>query len=304
VSFSKRAKSEMCRSFPAKKCCLSAELYGILLFANTFSDKEIKINTESRDVAKRISALFKRVMDIDITRDGKVTKKSERTIISVLDAEVCRKVLSFFGYEKRDIVLHLNMGAIDETCCRAAFLRGAFLSGGAVTDPEKKYHLELITSHQSLSREVMALLLDMDFSPGTTMRKGNYLIYFKDSSAIEDFLTGIGAPVAAMALMQAKVEKGMRSAINRKVNCETANIDKMASAAAEQVRAIQNLKKSKRIDSLTESLKETARLRMKYPDIPLSELAGKFDPPISKPGLNHRLKKLIEIANETNGAEK
>ncbi len=138
----------------------------------------------------------------------------------------------------RDVTLHVNYGMLEEDEERLAFLRGAFLSGGSVTDPAKRYHLELTTSHYKVSRETCALLLDAGFSPKETTRGGNSILYFKQSDMIEDFLTAIGAPVCAMGVMEAKVEKDLRNGINRRVNCETANLTKVVDASIEQVAAI------------------------------------------------------------------
>jgi DNA-binding protein WhiA len=165
-----------------------------------------------------------------------------------------------------------------------------------VTDPEKGYHLEFITSHFSVSRELTALFLDMGFFPKAATRKSNYGTYFKQSEYIEDLLTTIGAPLAAMEVMNAKVEKNLRGSINRKVNCDAANLDKTVDAAQEQIAAIRALKLSSRLDGLSDKLREAARLRMEHPELTLSQLAELCDPPVTKSCLNHRLRKLVELS--------
>jgi DNA-binding protein WhiA len=160
------------------------------------------------------------------------------------------------------------------------------------------YHLELITRHYNLSREVMALLLDMGFAPKMTVRKSNYMIYFKDSESIEDFLTKCGAPLSAIAVMEAKVEKELRNRVNRRVNCETANLSKTVDAAQRQIAAIERLLESGGFDSLQDKLKEAALLRMEYPEAALGELTAAAQFKVSRSGLNHRLAKLVEMGEE------
>ena len=138
---------------------------------------------------------------------------------------------------------HVNFGVLEEDCCRASFIRGAFLAGGSVTDPEKRYHLELATPHHSVSRETYSVLLDMGFSPREAERGGNSLLYFKQADAIADFFTTIGASNTALGIMTAKVEKDMRNTITRRVNCDSANADKVVNAAQEQLEAIRYIVK-------------------------------------------------------------
>ena len=181
---------------------------------------------------------------------------------------------------------------------RLAFLRGAFLSGGSVTDPAKRYHLELTTSHYKVSRETCALLLDAGFSPKETTRGGNSILYFKQSDMIDDFLTAIGAPVCAMGVMEAKVEKDIRNGINRRVNCDAANVDKAVAASREQVEALTRLTDAGIVATLPVKLQEVAVARLLQPELSLSELAETFDPPLTKSCLNHRMRKLMELAGK------
>ena len=200
---------------------------------------------------------------------------------------------------EQNLALHINFGLLEEECCRASFLRGVFFAGGSVTDPAKRYHLELTTSHYKVSRETCALLLDAGFSPKETTRGGNSILYFKQSDMIEDFLTAIGAPVCAMGVMEAKVEKDLRNGINRRVNCETANLTKVVDASIEQVAAIRKLQKQGRLKELPPKLRETAKLRLDNPEATLQELAAMQDPPVSKSAMNHRMRKLVALADES-----
>ena len=183
-------------------------------------------------------------------------------------------------------------------CCRASFLRGAFLAGGSVTDPLKRYHLELATPHLQAGREVEALLRDMGYEPKNVQRQGNGVTYFKQSDHIEELLTRIGAPAAAMEVMAAKVEKEMRNTVNRRVNCDAANVDKAVTASREQVEALTRLTDAGIVTTLPVKLQEVAVARLLQPELSLSELAETFDPPLTKSCLNHRMRKLMELAGK------
>ena len=293
MSFSADVKQELCRAPMSRKCCAQAEAYGILLYCNTFSSGEIRIITESDALAQRLPSLFKKAFQVSFDRlpDGE-----GKHIFLINDPEKLAAVQQVFGGDKRALALHINFGVLEENCCRISFLRGAFLSGGSVTDPQKGYHLELSTSHQSVSREMVALMRDLELEPKDAPRKGNAVIYFKQSDRIEDFLTSIGAPISAMEVMNAKLEKDLRGSVNRRVNCDAANLDKAVEAAQGQIEAIRILEENGILATLPEKLQEVARLRQEHPADTLVQLAGRCDPPITKSALNHRLRKLIEMS--------
>ena len=295
MSFSTEVKNELCRVSMQRACCTRAEVYGALLHASVFSHKEIRLSAENMTVVRRLQALLQRAFFVEC-EPQKAGRKQQ--LVLTEPAQIGR-VFDALGYDcKSHITYHINRNLLEEDCCIASFLRGAFLMGGTVAGPDKKSHLELKTTHQSLSGEETSLMLDLGLSPKQARRGSAYLLYFKDSASAEDFLTRIGAPHAAMELMQAKVEKNLRNTINRRVNCETANMMKAADASARQIAAIQALIDSRGEDPFPGNLWETVRLRLEYPTDSLSELALRFDPPISKPGLSHRLKKIIELAEK------
>lgn len=298
MSFSSEARFELCRQPLNKKCCTAAEIYGILLYCNTFSASEIRIVTESHPFAQRVEKLFERSFSWrPETRAGQAGES--KTVITISDRKRIDEVFERFGYDgERILAHHINLGVLENDCCKAAFVRGAFLAGGSVTDPMKNYHLELITSHFNVSNEIVPLLFDMGFSPRNSRRGGNYVTYFKQSEAIEDLLTTLGAPVAAMELMNAKVEKDMRNSINRKVNCDTANVGKTVNAAQAQIEAIRALEKVGVLQTLGDKLVRTAELRLNNPEASIAELAQMFDPPVTKSCLNHRLRKIMESVNK------
>ncbi len=297
MSFSSEVKSELCCSAISRACCARAEAYGILLCCNTFTTREIRIITESEALAQRLPKLLAKAFDMEFDRVP--SPEEQKFIFQILDDEKLGRIINALGYDPhQSSVLHINFGLLEDECCRSAFLRGVFLSGGSITDPAKHYHLELATSHAQASRELQALLTDMGHRPRQVMRGGYQVTYFKNSDQIEDFLTVVGAPLSAMELMNTKVEKDLRNDVNRRVNCEAANLDKAVDAAQEQLEAIRILYELDRVESLPDKLKETIILRETYPELTLSQLAAEFDPPLTKSCLNHRLRKLVELSKQ------
>ncbi len=297
MSFCAQVKQELCKLPPSRSCCAVAESYGVLLFCNTFSPRSVRIVTESRDFAQRLPRLFQKAFGL--TFDQMPESDQGKQIFTVDDARKIRHIYDVFGLEAAtNVALQVNLGILEEDCCRAAFLRGAFMAGGSVTDPEKRYHLELATSHLRVSREVRTLMDEMGFAPKCIDRAGSHVLYFKQSDLIEDFLTTLGAPVCAMGVMEAKVEKDLRNGVNRRVNCETANLGKAVDAAQEQLAAIRRLEERGLFQDLPDKLRQTAQLRRENPEATLLELAQSMDPPVSKSAINHRMRKLIELSKQ------
>lgn len=292
MSFSSEAKAELCQQRPDRKCCALAESYGVLLYCNTFSAREIRIITASSHFAQRLPRLFRRAFNLGF--DSLPSSAAGKQSFSVTDPEKLALIFRSFGAEiDSTLSHHINFGVIEEDCCRSSFIRGAFLAGGSVTDPEKRYHLELATPHHSVSREAFSVLLDLGFSPKGTQRGGNSLLYFKQADAIADFFTTIGAPRTAMAVMTAKVEKEMRNTVTRQINCDNANADKTVAAAQAQLAAIRRIAREYGLDALPEPLRDAALLRIANPEASLSDLVLLSDPPVTKSCLNHRLKKIM-----------
>ena len=298
MSFSSQAKAELCQARPDRKCCAVAESYGVLLYCNTFSSREIRIITASPDFAARLPKLFRRAFALSFDVLPPETAAGKRSFV-INDPNKLAVIFDTYGAELNGTLSHhINFGVIEEDCCRASFIRGAFLAGGSVTDPEKRYHLELATPHQSVSREAFSILLDMGFSPRETQRAGNALLYFKQADAIADFFTSIGASNTAMDIMTAKVEKEMRNTITRQINCDSANADKTVAAAQEQLAAIRRIARTCGLDALPEPLKDAALLRITNPEASLADLALLSYPPVTKSCLSHRLKKIMEFGKE------
>ena len=299
VSFSAGAKGEVCRIFPNRDCCALAECFGILLYCNSFTTDNIKIITESREFAQILPKLFKRAFNINFDMFPSMASPG-KLVFQIVDEEKIAQIMDAFGFDHQDTVsLHVNLPVVEEDCCKAAFLRGAFLAGGSVTDPEKGYHLEFTTTHQSVARETYMLIREIaGFYPKTAQRAGAQVLYLKNSDLIADFLAFLGASVAAMGIMEARLEKELNNKVNRRCNCDDANTSKVVEAAQEQITAIRILKERGQLENLPAKLKQAATARENNPESSLSELAAMMDPPITKPAMNHRLKKLMEMAKE------
>ena len=299
VSFSAAAKAEVCRVFPNRYCCALAECFGILLFCNSFQPDGIKIITESRDFAYILPKLFKKAFNLNFDSYPSLEAPG-KLVFQIWDEEKIDVIMESFGFDAGDTVsLHVNLPIVEEECCKAAFLRGAFLAGGSVTDPGKGYHMEITTTHQSVAKETNVLTREaMLFPPKMASRGGAQVLYFKQSEHISDFLTYLGAPVAAMGIMEVRLEKELNNKVNRRCNCDDANISKVVEAAQEQLAAIRILREAEVLEQLPGKLKQAADAREDNPMASLTELAAMMDPPITKPAMNNRMKKLLQIARE------
>lgn len=301
VSFSAGAKAEVCKIFPNRDCCALAECFGILLYCNSFSASGIKIITESREFAMLLPKLFKRTFNVNFDLFPSMESPG-KLIFQIVDEEKLEVIMDAFGFDPADtLALHVNLPLVEDDCCKAAFLRGAFLAGGSVTDPEKGYHIEITTTHKSVAAETYMLMHEsVGFYPKTAQRGGGQVLYLKQSDLITDFLTFLGAPVSAMGIMEAKLEKELNNKVNRRCNCDDANTSKVVEAAQEQLAAIRVLKERGVFPKLPLKLQQAAQAREDNPESALSELAGMMDPPITKPAMSHRLKKLVQMAKEAN----
>ena len=300
TSFSSAARAEICRELPHKHCCAKAQCFGILLFCNSFQDDGIKIITESREFACILPKLFKKAFDLDFDSYPSLAS-SGKLVFLIRDPEKLSEIMEAFGFSAGDtLALHVNYPIVEEECCKVSFLRGAFLAGGSVTDPGKGYHLELATTHQAVARETELIVREvMDFTPKPAARGGAQVLYLKQSEQISDFLTRLGAPVAAMGIMEARLAKELNNKVNRRCNCDDANTSKVVEAAQEQLAVIRVLRERGILEGLPEKLKQAALAREQNPSGSLTELAAMMEPPITKPAMNNRMKKLAAIAKET-----
>ncbi len=281
-------------------CCRKAELYGFLLFSNTVSDSEIRLLTAYPEFrARYLSFLMEAgVKKFELACQGKTVKKYLCRIAHPRDLRALREYLGGVSFSSP---LHMDPSLLEKDCCRKAFLRGVFMSNGVMVSPEKSCSIEFKTTHHILGGEFFDFCKDaFDLLPGSTVRNGKKLIYFKSWDAIKDFVLLIGAKDAAYDLANREIEHSFRSTANRRFNCDNANIQRSVDAASDHCRAIEFLFSQK--IPLPESLSEIANLRLKYPEDTLSSLGQRCDPPISKAGAAHRLKKICALAERKGGA--
>lgn len=297
MSYSADVKIELCRQPLDRPCCTLAEAYGVLLFCNHFTPFGIRITTLSHAFGERLPELFQRAFGVAFDEVPKEGIRSGKLSFQITNRESINKVLDAFGYHRTGLMTHhINYALLEEHCCRVAFCRGAFLAGGSVTDPAKGYHLELSTSHLHVHRELQALIPELHLHPRETTRKSNYITYFKQNEAIARFLTTVGAYQSSKSVTAARQQKNVLNDVNRQYNCDVANVEKAVQAAQAHIDAIRKLEQSGVLETLPEKLKETARLRCEHPELSLVQLAELCVPPVTKSCLNHRLKKLQEMA--------
>lgn len=295
MSFSQEVKNEILRRKISKPCCNMAAAYAVACFGKYFDDRGVVLQTENEGVATFAQKLYRRC-----GVQGTVLSK-ERTTgpvyeFSVKDPAEVAKLLTLFGHTGKEPTLRIRPENFKCQSCMQAFISTAFLCCGTMTDPEKSYNLEFLSIRHYLSQQLEAMLAEHDFHPHRALRKGANTIYIKAADHIEDLLTFMGAGGAAMRIMNQRLYNEMRNKTNRLSNCETANLGKSVQAAVQVQLAIEKLQAAGAMNTLPENLRQTAKLRMQYPDLPLAKLAQKFDPPVSKAGLSHRMKKIQEAA--------
>lgn len=303
MSFSYNTKKELCSADSQSPACMRAECYGFLLFARTFSYNQIIFNTENSYTAVRfmdlIAATYNAITEKKTLLTGKKDRERLFTMSVPLESD-CERIFSELGYSKTDVSLRINRANLDDEDTLPAFLRGAFLCCGSVSDPKKDYHLEFSVPYKNLCSDLCRVISEVSTrgkEPKQVKRKGMFVAYIKDSEEIADLLTYMGAPIAAMELMQEKILKSIRNNVNRKTNSEIANINKTAKASAVQIEAIEKIKRKKGLDFLSDDLKSIATLRLEYPEHSLRDLGEMLTPPISRSGANHRMKRILEIAD-------
>ena len=276
-------------------CCKHAEEYGFFLCCRNFDTYAMNIRTENKDIAERYGRYIKEITG----KEPEITCSKAGNYFASVDTEEDRRlVMSEFGYSGDEFNLRLNMGNLDSDCCKAALLRGAFLSCGTITDPKKDYHLEFVLIYKGLSEDLFKLLEDMGFQPKQVVRNGNHILYFKESEAIEDLLTLMRATNSAMEFMQTEMYKDMRNMVNRRMNFESANFSRSFEAAYKQVEAIRFIKEKRGINYLPPELRELAELRLENVEFTLADLSKNLKEPLSKSGVNHRMNKIMALAED------
>ncbi len=295
-SFSQLTKEELFKQENQHRCCDRAELAGMLLFGAALSERAVRFVTENQDVLGSFANLC-RTMGME-AKAAQSSENSARYVAEISDATAILQLL--YDLHLTDpssgmIRYRIAKELTENDCCRRAFCKGAFLSGGTVIDPKKNYNMEFVTPYLGLGRDMQQLLYDIGFSFKMAGRQSKYVLYLKNSESISDFLSYIGAFKAQMELLNIKIEKEIRNDFNRTANSETANLEKTINASVRQVRAIEEIQKTIGLDQLPEDLREIARLRLAHKEMSLSELGALMNPPLTKSGVNHRLKKLMQL---------
>lgn len=296
MSYASDLKSELCGiklQGPHRK---KARAYGLLLFSKSFGADSISMITEHEETALHYEALIKgqqAVLQEPEVTVRKLSAKRSSYSVSVPQARDRLLLLEDFGADPAR-PYSINRALLKKAGCLSAFISGAYLACGSVSDPAKDYHLEFVIQHRELLDELESLL---DFvSPKTAVRRGSHILYFKESEQIEDIMTFMGATKSALRLMDVKIIKDVRNKINRQTNCETANIEKTVSASMNQIRDIRLIFDEMGEESLPEELRCVARMRLENPDMSLRDLGEAIRPPLSRSGVNHRLRRIADIA--------
>lgn len=288
MSFSGEVKEELAKHISSARHCQIAELAAIMNFCGQYGRDEqgnytIGFQTENEAVVRKGFTLLKKTYNIEAD--------------SVLNEADMQGILQKVGNLEEPVSRLL----IKNACCKRAFLRGAFLSIGSMSDPLKGYHLEFDCTDERKARQLQEVMEAFDIESKIILRKKYYVVYLKEGSGIVDLLNVCEAPVSLMNLENLRILKEMRNSVNRRVNCETANIAKTVNAAARQVEDIEFLRVHYGFQNLPEALREMAEIRLENPDAPLKELGEYFHPPIGKSGVNHRLRKLSQLAEKVRG---
>lgn len=317
MTFSSITKNEITKVPVTSRCCQLAELSALLKMTGTIrihgvNNFGIRLSTENASIARMIFSLLKSCFEINtkvVVRKNEHLKKNNNYTLYIDSDMGSKEVLKAAGIlqegEKGIKLNHkLPHHLIKKACCKKAYMRGIFLGGGSISDPEKTYHLEIVTNNEDFAEDLKELLNSFELGAKVVIRKGNYVVYIKEGEHIVDFLNIIGAHNALLSLENVRIYKEMRNNVNRIVNCETANLDKTLNAAMRQIENIRFIKDTIGLLKLPKSLSEIAELRLKYKEASLKELGEMMNPPVGKSGVNHRLRKLDQIAESIRSKHK
>lgn len=308
MSFSTTVKNELARLKASGRCCKIAELAALarmdgIIQISGAQRTALHIYNENAAVARKIFTYVKELFDVqaDILVRRKVRlKKNNVYAVRIQSPEKIRTILDALGLMETDgqLTEGIREGFIKKDCCRRAFLRGVFLGGGSVNDPEGTYHLEITTNDEQLSHDICRLLKKYGLPAKVSGRKNWFVVYLKGSEEIVNLLNVMGAHAALLNFENVRIYKDMRNRVNRIVNCETANLNKTVNAAMKQVEDIKYIDEAMGLRKLPGSLREVAELRLQFPDTSLKELGEMLTPRVGKSGVNHRLRRLSKIADD------
>ena len=310
MSFSGNVKEELSDHWSSARHCQIAELAAILglcgsIIINSRNEYRVKVHTENKAVARKVFTLIKKTFNIesDISIRRNIQKQSVSYSVVVKQHQDALRVLQAVklidehldGFEEVRIV---NPIVVQQTCCKRAFIRGAFLAAGSMSDPKEAYHFEIVCAAEPMAEQIRELMSSFSMDAKIVQRKKSYVVYLKEGSQIVDILNIMEAHVSLMELENVRILKEMRNTVNRKVNCETANLNKTVSAAVKQLEDITYLRDTIGLEKLSEGLEEVALARLSHPDASLKELGALLSPPVGKSGVNHRLRKLGDLAEK------
>lgn len=295
MSFTADVKTELSEFEQLSDSFKRAYAYGFLIFGKSFNARSISCASDYECVINSFSQIIKEITGVTANISN---LKSGKWVMKIQTAAERKLLLETFGHAVNEISLRVNHANFEEDECYYAFLRGAFMSCGSLSDPNKGYHLEYVVQHNKLSGDLLKILTDFNLGAKYILRKYSHVVYLKGSEDIEDLLTMMGATNSSLHLMGIKVQKDVRNKINRKMNFESANMSRAIEAGLAQVEAIEIIEKKQGLDSLTDELKELAILRKENPDMSLKELGAALSVPISRSGVNHRLAKLVAMAEK------
>ncbi len=310
MSFSSNVKNELSHHFGKARHCNVAELAAIInLCGQILSIRGqicLKIQTEKVYIARKYFTLLKKTFNIDSevsVRNNTRLKKNKVYTLIVKDQKKIEKLMRETGFQKDSepefsLEKHIDADIVKRVCCKRAFIRGAFLAAGSLSDPEKSYHMEFVNQSRNMAESMRDIINSFGMDSKIVERKGHSIVYLKEGEQIVDLLNIMEAHVSLMELENVRILKDMRNSVNRRVNCEAANIGKIVKASVKQTDNIRYIMENMDISELPDTLIETAELRLKYPDASLKELGDMMCPKVGKSGVNHRLRKLNEIANE------
>jgi len=306
LSFSGTVKEELSRQISTARHCRIAETAALLSLCGRFTaDGALRMQTENSAVIRKYFTLVQKTFNIETeiaVRENRQMKKGHIYYVEIKDDALIRTVLlgtKLSREQNSGGTLVLNNSLLtQQTCCKRAFIRGAFLASGSISDPEKGYHFEIVCPDERKAGQLQELIRSFGIDAKVVVRKKSHVVYVKEGAQIVDILAVMEANVALMNLENIRILKEMRNTVNRKVNCEMANINKTVSAAVKQIEDIKLIEEKKGFQSLNDGLAEIAELRLQYPEATLKELGMMLNPQVGKSGVNHRLRKLSAIADE------
>lgn len=274
MSFSSDVKEELARQYSKSRHCQIAEISAMIMQEGRISMQPLALSFETDNpiLIEKYATLMKRAFDVDVEKP--------------LDSQDCKKIIEA-----------IQGLFLEKTCCKRAFIRGAFMASGSMTDPNKAYHFEIVCRTPEQAARLQELMREFETEPKVIERKNYHVVYLKEGSQIVDMLNVMEAYVSLMNLENVRILKEMRNSVNRQVNCETANISKTVNAAVKQIADIELIRDTDGLDSLPLPLREMAMVRLEYPEAPLKDLGKYMDPPVGKSGINHRLRKLAALAD-------